>query len=266
MSHFKAWRQHEPGLLGIGTQPTFAIGQRALLVCTPHGNILWDCISLIDRATVELINGLGGAEGFGENALPPNDDGSSSAIDITAVFGPGGLRFFGGPYMTGYVNNNGNITFAGPLGTYTPDPFPVASRPMIAPYWADVDTRGGGRPARNGVYWHLEPGRMIVTWHNVGYYSTHDDLIMDFQLIITNALDCRSGDFDVEFRFNTCQWETGDASDVPSRRPPTRLPWTVLLRTWCPVPALRTIPYFPEVGEPPLPRTRLLTIRPLSPR
>jgi hypothetical protein len=60
VSHLNAFRQHEPGLIGIGTQPTFAIGQRALLVCTPHGNVLWDCISLIDDATVTLIKGLGG--------------------------------------------------------------------------------------------------------------------------------------------------------------------------------------------------------------
>jgi hypothetical protein len=58
--HFNAYRQHEPGLIGIGTQPSFAIGQRALLLCTPGGNILWDCISLIDDATVTLIKGLGG--------------------------------------------------------------------------------------------------------------------------------------------------------------------------------------------------------------
>jgi hypothetical protein len=58
--HLNAFRQHEPGLIGIGTQPSFAIGQRALLVCTPHGNVLWDCISLIDGATVTLVNGLGG--------------------------------------------------------------------------------------------------------------------------------------------------------------------------------------------------------------
>ena len=60
MGHLNGFRQHEPGLIGIGTQPTFAIGQRALLLCTPHGNILWDCISLIDEATVTLIKGLGG--------------------------------------------------------------------------------------------------------------------------------------------------------------------------------------------------------------
>jgi glyoxylase-like metal-dependent hydrolase (beta-lactamase superfamily II) len=60
ISHLNGFRQYEPGLIGIGTQPKFAIGQRALLVCTPQGNILWDCISLIDDATVTLINALGG--------------------------------------------------------------------------------------------------------------------------------------------------------------------------------------------------------------
>jgi hypothetical protein len=60
ISHFNASRQHEPGLIGIGTQPSFAIGQRALIVSTPDGNILWDCISLIDAATITLIKGLGG--------------------------------------------------------------------------------------------------------------------------------------------------------------------------------------------------------------
>jgi glyoxylase-like metal-dependent hydrolase (beta-lactamase superfamily II) len=60
ISHHNGFRQYEPGLIGIGTTPRFAIGQRALLVCTPQGNILWDCISLIDDATVTLINALGG--------------------------------------------------------------------------------------------------------------------------------------------------------------------------------------------------------------
>ena len=52
ISHHNGFRQYEPGLIGIGTTPKFAIGQRALLLCTPEGNILWDCISLIDDATV----------------------------------------------------------------------------------------------------------------------------------------------------------------------------------------------------------------------
>jgi hypothetical protein len=50
----------ESGLIGIGTSPSFAIGQRALLVRSPGGNVLWDCVSLIDDTMVELIKGLGG--------------------------------------------------------------------------------------------------------------------------------------------------------------------------------------------------------------
>jgi len=49
-----------PGLTGIGTEPQFAIGQRALLVETAGGNVLWDCISFIDDATVAEIERRGG--------------------------------------------------------------------------------------------------------------------------------------------------------------------------------------------------------------
>ena len=58
--HLNAFRQHEPGLIGIGTQPSFAIGQRAILIRTPHGNVLWDCIAMLDAATVSQIGALGG--------------------------------------------------------------------------------------------------------------------------------------------------------------------------------------------------------------
>lgn len=49
-----------PNLTGIGTVPAFAIGQRALLIQTPNGNVLWDCISLLDDATVGTVRALGG--------------------------------------------------------------------------------------------------------------------------------------------------------------------------------------------------------------
>lgn len=62
--HVNAWRQLEPSLFEIHTKPDFAIGQRALLVRTPGGNFLWDCIALIDGATVALIEGLGGLAGI----------------------------------------------------------------------------------------------------------------------------------------------------------------------------------------------------------
>ena len=58
--HAVVLREEEPGLVGLGVEPAFAIGQRALLVCTPGGNVLWDCISLLDDAAVQQIENLGG--------------------------------------------------------------------------------------------------------------------------------------------------------------------------------------------------------------
>jgi len=59
-THANTWRLREPDLFELQTTPRFAIGQRAHLVRTPSGNILWDCITLLDDATVELVRGLGG--------------------------------------------------------------------------------------------------------------------------------------------------------------------------------------------------------------
>ncbi len=58
-THFNTFR-HEGELLGIGVAPAFAINQRALLVPTSAGNILWDCVSLCSPATVELVRARGG--------------------------------------------------------------------------------------------------------------------------------------------------------------------------------------------------------------
>ena len=58
--HRNRIEHHEPSLTGIGTEPAFAIGQRALLVRTPEGNLLWDCVSLLDDETVAAVRELGG--------------------------------------------------------------------------------------------------------------------------------------------------------------------------------------------------------------
>jgi hypothetical protein len=55
-------REEEPGLLGIGVEPPVAIGQRALLVRTPGGNVLWDCVPVLDDATRQRVEDLGGVD------------------------------------------------------------------------------------------------------------------------------------------------------------------------------------------------------------
>lgn len=60
LAHRNTWFQLEPGLMAIQTVPAFAINQRALLLHTPAGNVLWDCIALLDEATKAIIHALGG--------------------------------------------------------------------------------------------------------------------------------------------------------------------------------------------------------------
>jgi hypothetical protein len=54
----------EGDLVGIGTEPSFAIGQRALLVPFGDSNLLWDCISLVDEATADEVERRGGLAGI----------------------------------------------------------------------------------------------------------------------------------------------------------------------------------------------------------
>ena len=49
-----------PGVLGVGTEPATAIGQRALLVTTPAGNVLWDMVTYLDDELAGQIRDLGG--------------------------------------------------------------------------------------------------------------------------------------------------------------------------------------------------------------
>jgi hypothetical protein len=50
----------EPGLYGITIEPSVGIGQRALLVQTPSGNLLWDPNGYLDDALIATVRQLGG--------------------------------------------------------------------------------------------------------------------------------------------------------------------------------------------------------------
>jgi hypothetical protein len=58
------WRgqvaEEGPDVVGVGTDPRFAIGQRALLVRAPSGNVLWDCVTYLDDDLIRQVTELGG--------------------------------------------------------------------------------------------------------------------------------------------------------------------------------------------------------------
>ncbi len=54
--------EEEDGLLAFGVTPAFAIDQRAFLLPTDAGNILWECLPLVTEEAVEAIRARGGLD------------------------------------------------------------------------------------------------------------------------------------------------------------------------------------------------------------
>jgi hypothetical protein len=64
LGHRNTVTEEEAGLFSVRTEPKCAIGQRALLVQTNDGNLLWDCVPLVDDESVSAIGSLGGLKGI----------------------------------------------------------------------------------------------------------------------------------------------------------------------------------------------------------
>ncbi len=148
--------------------------------------------------------------GFNSSSVGACDDcyTSSQAIGFD-------INFYGTTYSDLFVNNNGNVSFNYGMSNYTP--YGIGSgyvgNPIIAPFFADVDTRGSGSGITaygNGTY----AGNQAfgVTWPSVGYFASQTDKLNTFQLILVNRSDVGTGDFDIYFNYNSIQWETGQAS------------------------------------------------------
>jgi hypothetical protein len=140
---------------------------------------------------------------FTDNTLPRNDDSSTGLVGIGF-----NIDFYGITRNQLYVNNNGNVTLNTSLGTFTPFGLLTSSIPIIAPFFADVDTRN----TTSGVTQYGQDiinGRPVfgVNWINVGYFSRGVNKLNSFQLILTDRSDIATGDFDFEFNYDQIQWE-----------------------------------------------------------
>ncbi|GAB3873899.1 hypothetical protein GCM10028824_26260 [Hymenobacter segetis] len=136
--------------------------------------------------------------------LPRNDDGSFGPIAL-----PFDFHLYGTVYNQAWINTNGNLTFAGPYSRFSSSGFPSVV-PMVAPFWADVDTRN---PASGQIHYKLSATNLIVTWDNVGYYGNMADKLNTFQAIIGSDTDVLLGPGqNVSLRYDDMQWTTGSAS------------------------------------------------------
>lgn len=159
-------------------------------------------------ASTAIAGAVHDANLYTGNALAANDDQSTGRVDIGF-----NINFYGSNFNQLYVNNNGNVTFNAALGTYTPFSLISTNTPMLAPFFADVDTRNAnsgltqyGRATVNGRQ------TFGVNWINVGYFANQADKTNSFQLIVTDRADTGAGNFDFQFNYDNISWETGSAS------------------------------------------------------
>ena len=163
--------------------------------------------------------------GFASSTLPTGDYAVSDAVNIgfwISFCGPGNH------YNELYVNNDGVVTFGGKLSEMGKDiPFILdpneKNLPIIAPFFADVDTRNGGGTVKYGQ--GTVDGRPAfgVTWTNVKRFvsSSSDPLVNTFQLVLID----RSSDeplnvnpFDIEFNYEKIEWDD-TPYPIPSAAP-----------------------------------------------
>lgn len=145
---------------------------------------------------------------FTDNSVSRCDDCSGPLTSIGFT-----INFYGQNFSNLYVNNNGNVTFGSPLSTFTPFGLTTNSYAIIAPFFADWDTRPGGF-GQTQYGQGTVGGRAAfgVNWIDIGYYSFGTDKRNSAQLILIDRSDTGAGNFDIEFNYDKIEWETGGAS------------------------------------------------------
>jgi hypothetical protein len=152
--------------------------------------------------------------GFNLSTQSRNDDGFVGPVAIGFT-----INFYGSDYSQLWVNTNGNVTFSGGLSTYTPFNLLSTSIPIIAPFFADIDTRSAGDPVTYGTGTVDGHNAFGVNWTNVDYFSssaTHTNRNA-LQLVMIDRSDISAGDFDFWFNYNYIQFEAGTASGSNSQ-------------------------------------------------
>ena len=231
---------------------------KKLVKAVAFGGVLAASMAPIAANTSVLLEGWSGSgeSGFGTIALEKNDDGSSQEIffsDYADLSFDSGVNFFGRSHDSFYVNNNGNISFNGSVGSFTPEEFPITrfgddngdgecevdcsdipqaqtNSAFSTPENDDIQSPAElNTIAMIAPFWaDVDTGcddcgdvfigspnaeTLVITWDRVGFYPSDSSLTNTFQLVLIDRADTGAGNFDVEFRYEDINWTTGDASD-----------------------------------------------------
>lgn len=164
-----------------------------------NANGVWDLQPSQQLPPVDVL-----PPGSGNIVVPTGDDLASSAIPLGFDF-----EFFGKSYNQIYVSTNGIVSFVNPVTTFSASGFPQGE-PILAPFWADADTRAAGQIRLQRSTSARGNPVVQVDWINVGYFNQHNDKKNTFSLYIE---DDPGGDI-VVFHYYNMEWTTGDVQGV----------------------------------------------------
>lgn len=157
--------------------------------------------SALGASTTYYTDSIGGV------VLGRNDDGSTAAFNLGYSF-----TLFGTTYNSLFINNNGNLTFTGPLSDYVPTGPTGVDLPVVSAWFGDVDTRGALSGEVHAVN-DVANQQLVVTWDNVGYYNAHDDKLASLQLVLRgDGATIASGEGNVGFFYKQMPWEVTNTS------------------------------------------------------
>ncbi len=169
-------------------------------------------LALFVFASLLPAQAIRGNSGFTTNLLGNGDDNFKSA---SVGFN---LNFFGQTYQSTYVTNNGNITFGtintiGSSAAWVPSSLRSLNLPMIAPFYADVDTT---RTASVTYGTSIVNDRRAfgVNYVGVGYFDAKSDKLNSFQVVLIERSDTGAGNFDIEFNYGSIKWDIGDDTNI----------------------------------------------------
>jgi hypothetical protein len=144
--------------------------------------------------------------GFNGTAMDADDDFFVGPVNLGFS-----ANYFGTTYSDTFVSNNGYVTFGAGSADYTPVGLGsgYSGPPIIAAFFADIDTRVGNTAAYGaGTF----DGRTAfgATWNDVGYYARSTDKLNTLQLLLVDRSDTGAGNFDIVFNYDKIQWEAGN--------------------------------------------------------
>ena len=142
----------------------------------------------------------------GGNAANPGQANGRNDDGFMALGLGFNVTFFGTTYNSLFINNNGNVSFGAGISAYIPTGPTGANRPVISPFFGDVDTRN---PSSGVVHYNLTGNQLVVTWDNVGFFNTQvSSPNNSFQLVLrADDYVVPVGEGAIGFFYQKMSWE-----------------------------------------------------------